>query len=179
MKIIYLLCLLLLSTVTRAQTDLTGRPEERNSQVWIGIGYGPQNYSGEIGYRWKYIGIGVGLADMENPGTDVPTYLESDIPQGDYRLRRFGGSLKGLNIYGFWDITDRFTAYTSLGGYGRFYTILRQSTTTGEYYNAESEVDESRYAFGVGAEANPLLGFIVGLGYNSVAGASGRLGYRF
>ncbi len=170
------LFLLLASTAAHAQTI---EPDNRNNQIWAGIGYGPLNYSIEIGYRWKYIGIGIGQADLEEPGTDVPDYLESDLLQTDFRSERFGGSLIGMNIYGFWDVTDRFTAYASLGGYGRFYTVLRRSTTTGVYYQGESQIEERRYAFGIGVDVNPLLGFIIGLGYNSVAGASGRPGYRF
>ncbi len=161
-------------------------PAEPASSSWISVGASPSgNISGAVGARkglnGTYFGIGAELG-VVGGGTALPDEtLDYTIPHndftvnGDYTGNAYGGDiLVFLNL----DRSGNVAIYGGPGLYAQSTTEVVQSNVTGWYYE-NGTTTEVVFAGGGGIRLKVAPKLEVGVGYHSVRGVQGSIGFRF
>jgi len=159
---------------------------ESVSSVWISVGASPSgNISGAVGARKGFIGSRFGIGaefGVVGGGTALPDgTLDYTIPHndftvnGDYTGNAYGGDLLVfLNL----DRSGNVAIYGGPGLYAQSTTEVIQSNVTGWYYE-NGTTTKLVFAGGGGIRVKVAPKVELGVGYHSLRGVQGSIGFRF
>ncbi len=167
-------------------TTVNGARAESVGSVWISVGASPSgNISGAIGARKGFIGsmFGIGAEfGVVGGGTALPDgTLDYTIPHNDFTVNGdYTGNAYGGDILGFLNLDRRgnVAIYGGPGLYAQSTTEVIQSNVTGWYYE-NGTTTEVVFAGGGGIRVKVAPNLELGVGYHSLRGIQGSIGFRF
>jgi hypothetical protein len=173
-------------TVYPKSTTVNAGFTESVGSVWLSVGASPSgNISGAVGARKGFIGSRFGIGaefGLVGGGTALPDgTLDYTIPHnnftvnGDYTGNAYGGDLLVfLNL----DHNGNVAIYGGPGIYAQSTTEVVQSNATGWYYE-NGTTTKTVFAGGGGIRVKVAPKLEVGVGYHSLSGVQGSIGFRF
>lgn len=156
--------------------------QQRPHRVWIGLGEGSFGFSFEAGMRNDWWGFSYGAADFDGPYDVVPHFDSADgRPVAPYVTEPFAGLFSGLTAYGFLDVAPGSSLFGGLGLYVRTITELEREEATGQYFQQGAGVTWSDPALALsgGVQFSIAQRLVLGVGYGTVNGLHGQLGWRW
>jgi opacity protein-like surface antigen len=152
-------------------------------EVFGTVGF--KNGIGSPGIGVRYYNIGLELGAVLNQDSLNGTVNDFSLPTNNPTFSSFTdlGIKKlspqwGVDVLGFMDVAPRVSLYGSVGIYFQSLSQIVQSQATNEFYKQTNETNVTG-ALGGGVKFNPSDNVSIGVGYHSIRGVTGGVGFIF
>jgi hypothetical protein len=152
----------------------------RNSpKISVAAGFKDGTIAPALGMRWNNFGVEVGaLFNADSlPGTLNDFSLPNNFLFNDLGVKKLSAQY-GVDVLGYFDVNPSVSLYGGVGIYFQSKSRIAQSQATNELYQQTSETNVTPAVSG-GVDYNLSDSINLGVGYHSIRGITGKIGFSF
>jgi hypothetical protein len=158
-----------------SQTSL----RQNSPKISVSAGFKDGKIAPALGVRWNNFGVEVGAnfnADSL-PGTLNDFSLPSNFLFNDLGVKKISAQY-GADILGYFDLNQSVSLYGGVGVYFQSKARIAQSQATNDLYTQTNEQDITP-AVSAGVDYHVSDSMNIGVGYHSLRGITGKIGFSF
>jgi hypothetical protein len=154
-------------------------PRQTSPKFSVSAGFKDGKIAPALGARWNNFGVEVGAIFNADslPGTLNDFSLPNNFLFNDLGVKKISAQY-GADILGYFDLNPSVSLYGGVGIYFQSKARIAQSQATNELYTQTNE-QEITPAVSAGVDYNVSDSIDIGVGYHSLRGITGKIGFSF
>jgi hypothetical protein len=152
---------------------------QNSTKFSVSAGFKDGKIAPALGARWNNFGVEVGAVFNSDslPGTLNDFSLPNNFLFNDLGVKKISTQYGG-DILGYFDLNPSVSLYGGVGIYFQSKARIAQSQATNELYTQTNEQDITP-AVSAGVDYNVSDSINIGVGYHSLRGITGKIGFSF
>jgi hypothetical protein len=152
---------------------------QNSTKFSVSAGFNDGKIAPALGARWNNFGVEVGAIFNSDslPGTLNDFSLPNNFLFNDLGVKKISAQY-GADILGYFDLNPSVSLYGGVGIYFQSKARIAQSQATNELYTQTNEQDITPAVSG-GVDYNLSDSINIGVGYHSLRGITGKIGFSF